>query len=437
MTAASDEPTRPRRAAPASAADVALGTRMGDYVVEAVVGCGGCGVVYRARAPGGDVVAVKVLHRELVASGRHAVERFGREIATSARLVHRSLVRIFDHGMLPDGRPYLVMELLAGRSLEAHLHAELRLDASSALAIVEPVCAALALAHQHGVIHRDVKASNVFLCDDERVVLLDFGIAKLLDSDAGALSTSRQTLGTPGSMAPEQITGGPIDARTDVYGVGVLLYQLLTGERPFADALIGDGATLLQHLHLCAARPLPSARVRVAPAIDEVVTRAMSIEPTERHPTIGALATALRSAVATVDPASAAARRRCSALVLFVAAHVDGDGDADDIALADLDAIPVFVRRELDAELVTSVIMREIGSSLILIWPERDNATTAEALQPRIMAATRALDLALRQRPSRSPRVHVDVSVRREEIVLLGDTIDASTLLQLVAPRRD
>jgi serine/threonine-protein kinase len=433
MTAASDDPTRQRHVTPATTADLSPGTRVGDYVIEAVLGCGGCGAVYRARTRDGAVAAIKVLHHELVASGGHAVARFAREIATGARLVHPSLVRIFDHGVLTDGRPYLVMELLAGRSLEAHLRQERHLDAAAALAIVEPLAAALVLAHDHGVIHRDVKASNVFLCDDGRVVLLDFGIAKLLDNDTGGLSTSRQMLGTPGCMAPEQATGGPIDARTDVYGVGVLLYQLLTGEMPFAEALSGDSFTMLQHLHLCAARPLPSARVRVAAAIDEVVARAMSIEPAQRYATIGALLTALRNAVPTVAPASAA-RRQHRALVLFVAARLDGDGD--DVALADLDAIPVLVRRELDADLVASAVTRDIGSSLLLVWPCSDDAATAQALQLRIEAATRALASALQQRPLASPRVQLDVSVRVEEVALVGDTLEASTLLQLARPAR-
>src|SRR5439155_23797461 len=139
-----------------------------------------------------------------------------------------------------------------------------------------------------GIVHRDVNASNVFLCDDGRVVLLDFGIAKLLADDAG-LTMSRQTLGTIGAMAPEQLTGGDVDARSDIYALGVLAYHALTGSPPFA----GDGAA---QLHRFAQRPRPSASG--APiAFDAVVARAMAIRPEQRYATATELVEAMRAAL--------------------------------------------------------------------------------------------------------------------------------------------
>src|SRR5262249_54158033 len=281
---------------------------------------GGCGTVYAGEAADGAPVAIKVLHRELL-ERRDALARFEREILTTQRLRHSALVQIFAHGALADGRPYFVMERLTGQGLEAHLAAATRLPPEGALTILTPVCEALALAHEAGVIHRDIKASNVFVCDAARggrVVLLDFGVAKLLLPDEAGLTTSRQTLGTPGCMAPEQIRGGAIDARTDVYALGVLLYHMVTGEIPFAQAVGAGEPTLLEHMHVRAGRPLPSARVEVSRELDAVVTTAMSIEPESRYPSAQAFLEALRAATTggpTLDRGVAAGGCRASGLL--------------------------------------------------------------------------------------------------------------------------
>ena len=274
--------------------------RAGTYQIEARLAVGGFGVIYRGRAESGRPVAIKVLLAEHI--GSRAVARFEREIAIVRRLAHPALCELLDAGRLADGRPYCVMELLAGRDLAAELERG-PLQPERVVAIVSAIAGALGVAHDAGVVHRDIKPSNVFLCDDGRVVLLDFGIAKLVADDAG-LTMSRQTLGTIGAMAPEQLTGGEVDARTDVYALGVVAYHALTGEAPFS----GEGAA---QLHRFAQRPKPSAAGAPA-AFDAIVTRAMAIRPEQRYATAGEFAEALRG----VAGASAEHRRA-------LAIHVD------------------------------------------------------------------------------------------------------------------
>ena len=144
-------------------------------------------------------------------------------------------MRALDHGTLDDGRPYLVLEYIEGPSLRDAIHERGSLPPAEMLAILEPLCDALATAHALGLVHRDVKASNVILGHDvqgpRRPVLLDFGLVKLLDAEGPGLTSSRSMLGTPAAMAPEQMAGQPVDARTDVYALGLLAFHMLTGRR--------------------------------------------------------------------------------------------------------------------------------------------------------------------------------------------------------------
>jgi len=281
--------------------DPLIGERAASYLVESQLAVGGFGVVYRGRSAAGRPVAIKVLLAEHV--GSRAVDRFEREIAIVRRLAHASLCELLDAGRLADGRPYCVMELLSGRDLATELERG-PLAPARVVEIVASIGGALDVAHAAGVIHRDIKPSNVFLCDGGRVVLLDFGIAKLVADDAG-LTISRQTLGTIGAMAPEQLTGGEVDARSDIYALGVLAYHALVGSPPFA----GDAAA---QLHRFAQRPKPSASG--APVeFDALVARAMAIRPEHRYATAGELVEAIRS----IGGAAPHERRRALAI------HVD------------------------------------------------------------------------------------------------------------------
>ncbi len=258
------------------------------------LGGGGFGTVWRARGPQGDV-AIKILHAELIRSS-DALGRFQREQEAIARVVHPNVVRSYGHGVLEDGRPYLILEMLRGPTLEDEITRRRGLPPGEVVAILNNLGEALDKAHANNIIHRDVKAGNVILAQGPqgpRPVLLDFGLAKLLDQEGPGLTNSRHMVGTPSAMSPEQLRGTPVDARTDVYSVGLLAYHMLTGERPFA----GVPAIAQGYLLLHGARPRPSEKVPLDPAIDSVVMQAMAIEPSARFASVGEMVAALAHAV--------------------------------------------------------------------------------------------------------------------------------------------
>jgi eukaryotic-like serine/threonine-protein kinase len=268
------------------------------YKIERLIGEGGFGQVWRATREGA-LVAIKVLHLELIRS-HDAIVRFERELAATERLDHRHVVRALDHGTLGDGRPFLVLEYIEGPSLRDVIHERGSLPPHEMLAILEPLCEALAAAHAMGLIHRDVKASNVILGNDvkgPRPVLLDFGLVKLLDQEGPGLTSSRSMLGTPAAMAPEQMRGLPVDARTDVYALGLLAYHMLTGAPAF-----GAPGVVQSYLQIHGPRPRPSAKVDIDPAIDEPIARALAPDPNNRFAGTREMLDALRGVIA---PASA------------------------------------------------------------------------------------------------------------------------------------
>src|SRR5688572_15931949 len=201
-------------------------------------GVGGMGNVYEARNTLIDrKVAIKVLHR--IAAGKVAgARRFHREAIAAARTRHPNIVDVYDMGHTPDGRPYLVMELLEGEDLHAVLGHSRRLFVEISLAIIDQVLAGLGAAHRAGIVHRDLKPENVFLTEDQedcpRVKLLDFGAAQLDDADGSRSRLTREgaVVGTPWYMAPEQAVGRPVDHRADLYAAGVLLFEMLSGRLP-------------------------------------------------------------------------------------------------------------------------------------------------------------------------------------------------------------
>ncbi len=201
------------------------GTMAGAYVLKRELASGGGGTVYEAQHRIlGRRAAVKVLRRQLAASPQMNA-RFVQEARAVNMIKHPNIVDIFEFGELPDGRPFYVMELLEGIDLRSILTERGRFPPGEVLEILDPVCSALQAAHDHGIVHRDLKASNIFIgtAGDKRVVkLLDFGIAKLMRPDAGegGLTVVGTRLGTSYTMAPEQIRGDAIDPRTDVYALG-------------------------------------------------------------------------------------------------------------------------------------------------------------------------------------------------------------------------
>ena len=290
--------------------------------LDRLIGEGGFGQVWLARRDSdGQVVAIKVLHLELVRSV-DALTRFQRELDAVERLDHPNVVRGLGHGTLPDGRPYLVLEYIEGPSLREVLHERGALPPAEMLTILEPLCDALQVAHEAGLVHRDVKASNVILARRNgavRPVLLDFGLVKLVDEVGPGLTSSRSMLGTPAAMAPEQMRGQPVDPRTDIYALGLLAYHVLTGQPAFG----GAPGVVQSYLQVHGPRPRPSSKVDIDPAIDEPVARALAPEPGARFANARSFAAALRAVI------HGAVGETQDVVVLYV------EGDASVIAGAD------------------------------------------------------------------------------------------------------
>jgi serine/threonine-protein kinase len=303
----------------------------GRYGLEREIGAGGMATVYLAR----DLrhkrsVALKVVRPEL--GGREGVERFLREIELAAGLQHPHILPVFDSGVVDVGTgapvPYFVMPYVEGETLRQRLQRETRLPVDVAVALAAEVADALAYAHAHGVVHRDIKPENILLSGGHAVVA-DFGVAKALESgaavlpavDATRLTRAGIALGTPLYMSPEQATADAVDARADQYSLACVLYEMLAGEPPFT----GPSQQSIIAKSLSAPRPHVSrARAEVPPELEQVVLRAMALEPADRYPDITAFRAALRKAGAA--PRRGARRRfyAASAAALLAAAAAGG-----------------------------------------------------------------------------------------------------------------
>ena len=223
--------------------------KLGRYELREVLGRGAMGVVYKAYDSFLDrIVAVKT-YRQDAPMGEQVRRRFEREVRTASKLAHPNVVMVLDGGLEGD-TPFLAMEYVEGPTLDAEMHRRGRLPVAEALAILLGVAEGLAYAHRLGVIHRDVKPANILLTPSGVPKVSDFGVAKVMTTETAA---STMAVGTPSYMAPEQIEGKSLDARSDVFGLAVLSYELLTGQRPFAaDNLT---AVLFQIMHTEPAAP--------------------------------------------------------------------------------------------------------------------------------------------------------------------------------------
>jgi len=269
--------------------DTLLGER---YQLDELIGRGGMATVWRATDTVlNRPVAVKRLHAGLVADDELA-ERFRREALMVARLSHPNLVHVLDRGEDADG-PYLVLELVEGENLKARIRREGPLPADDAVRICAQVARALEYAHGQGVVHRDIKAQNVLLSPDGTAKLADFGIARMMEAEGEAsLTRTDMLLGSADYLSPEQANGHALDARSDVYSLGIVLFESLTATLPF----MGEGFVAVAMKHC--SEPLPDPRTVVAdipPWLAAIVMRATDKDPAHRFPTAGAMAAALEA----------------------------------------------------------------------------------------------------------------------------------------------
>jgi serine/threonine protein kinase len=245
----------------------------GRYRILGHLGSGGMGHVYRAEHVGlKKLVALKVLGKR----SEEYVARFEREARAIARLDHVGCVRIFDHGTDEKGVPYIAMELIDGPTLALAL-SEDSFAIPRALSVARALLLALAHAHAHGVVHRDLKPENVMFAG-QRVVIIDFGLASL--ADAAGITGNGFAMGSPSYIAPERLRGEKHDARADIYGVGVILYEMLSGLRPFLGA---NPQEIMTNALARPPRPLRAVVPEVSPALEAVIRRALAKDPDRRY----------------------------------------------------------------------------------------------------------------------------------------------------------
>lgn len=278
-----------------------IGSRVAGYRIEAEVGSGGMARVFRALDERlGRQVALKVLAPDL-SQDEEFRRRFVREARTAAAVDHPNIIPVFEAGN-SDGVLFIAMRFVPGGDAQSLLERNIRLSADEVLGIVSPVASALDAAHRAGIIHRDVKPRNMLL--DMRVdksmhvYLTDFGITALLTESAENTATGTM-IGTPHFIAPEQISGGPIDGQVDQYALATSAFELLSGYLPFSDR--GDLAAMLYAKTTQPAPPLTSRRPDLPDAVDEVFARALSIRPAARYATCSRFAEALAAALGAGD----------------------------------------------------------------------------------------------------------------------------------------
>lgn len=281
---------------------VGIGTIIdGKYRLEAVLGKGGMGTVFRAaRLEIDDEVAIKVLHPESVADP-DARERFKREARAAARIKHDNVVCVYDFGITKEGLGYLVMELIHGESLREIIKQRRWLTPEQCVPLLNQICDALDEAHGKNIVHRDLKPDNIMVQPGKRrrVKVVDFGIAKLRDVTGSGLTSAGFAMGTPHYMSPEQCGGDSVDHRSDLYSLGIVLYEMLTGVVPFRKPSRLE--VWLEHAQE-PPPPLRTVNAAVPPKVEAVVLRALAKNPDHRPQSALELAEAFSKASEVVPP---------------------------------------------------------------------------------------------------------------------------------------
>ncbi|MBN1653051.1 MAG: serine/threonine protein kinase [Deltaproteobacteria bacterium] len=286
----------------------------GEYRIIERIGSGGMGSVYKAEQPKMNrFVAIKVLHSRYL-SRNDLVSRFRREARAMSQLSHPNTARVYKYGQLEDGSFYFVMEYMTGYNLVQEVRTKGPIEADRCINIMVQVCGALEEAHQAGIIHRDLKPENIFLTNQGGTVdfpkVLDFGLAKVSEKQIGSKSLLNLTqqgavFGTPEFMSPEQALGAPLDRRSDVYSLGLIMYEALTGKLPF-DATEKRQVMKAQVKD----KPIPLSKrtrdISFSPKLEAVLARALAKDPAERHPTAAKFAEALKGCLSSKLATSAA-----------------------------------------------------------------------------------------------------------------------------------
>ncbi len=340
--------------------------RFGRYEIVAELGRGAMGVVYKARDPQIErLVAVKTVSmwgqdREEETEFRM---RFLNEAQAAGRLHHAGIVSIFDVGENPENQdPYIVLEYVAGESLNRILAREKKLPPSRALQLAEEVAEALDYAHEQGVVHRDIKPGNILVTEDGHAKIADFGIAKL---NLAHFTLPGRVMGTPAYMAPEQLSGEGVDGRSDLFSLGVILYAMVTGHSPFQ----GNSATTVC-FKVANREPVAATAfdLTLPPELDEVISRAMAKDPAERYQTGAGFAadlrqlqqlfqagsTSLQAAMSTGSRSSTRARKTMQ-------------GAAGTRSAAEMDPIERLVRRAIGKAPVRNLMVGAAGLVLVLV----------------------------------------------------------------------
>jgi serine/threonine-protein kinase len=284
------------------------------FKIESKIGEGGFGAVYRGtQLATGRKVALKLLHPEMT-KDENLVARFRREGMVLCNLRDAHTITTYDFDQTPDGTLYIAMELLEGKSLHQIFHAEAPLDWKRVFKILTEMCTSLAEAHEQGIVHRDLKPENVYLehrpGNPEFVKILDFGIAKVMRGDAidpqsPQLTATGQTLGTLEYMSPEQLMGKQLDGRSDVYALGVVAYEMITGRLPFPDAK-GPAGLITAQLKQTPVNPsVANPKVSLPPGAERVILKALEKDKNNRYADVTAMAGALQEELDTARDAAA------------------------------------------------------------------------------------------------------------------------------------
>lgn len=381
--------------------------QIGDYIVDGLIGEGGGGRVFAARHGAlGVRVAIKVLRPEMVPV-QHLVTRFNREVEAIQKIDHAAIVRVIETGQTSAGQPYYVMELLEGMNLRRLLQVHGRFSPVEVLDLMSPVIDAVAAVHDAGFIHRDIKASNINVEDKDgqrSIKLLDFGIAKQVHGEAGpGLTEPGVKLGSAHTMAPEQVRCEKLDVRADIYALGVVLFQLLTGEYPF-DA---DDPRHIALLHLQAPAPRPSARAPLSAAIDAVVLRCLEKKADKRFPNARELLIALRSAIGA--DTGAANDREQPAVGVLLSLPTQDDTDIDDAMMEDM--ANIFDQVEQCLSNHRFVFPLRAATTLLAVRVlEPDAPLQSEEQQTKALLDD--LSAALSERDAAHPSVRIELSLR-------------------------